>query len=317
MINTSSQPSYEKKGIKRLLQHAEQAVMSFQDLFKTPVSTIMTMLVLGVSLALPATMYIVLKNTNSITQQWSSPAEINLFLKKELSETRYNSLVKRIENYKEVESVVYISKQQGMDEFSKTAGFPAVARFLDSNPLPAVVVVTPKPYYRTAIAAQELLIKLERESEVEQARLDITWLARLDGMIALFKDAVFVVSALLLSAVLLITGNTIRLSILSQRTEIEIMKLVGATDSFVRRPFLYSGFWYGMLGGMLAWIISTVMAFWMEDAVIYLTQLYQTEFTIQGLDFLEVIILLIVSLSLGLLSAGISVKHYIAKIEPS
>ncbi len=306
-----------KRLLIRCKQHIHQAVSSLSDVWRTPIASLMTMLVLGVSLALPSTLYIVLKNAQTISEQWTSPTDINLFLKKEIPESRYQNLLQRIQTYDEVESIQYISKEQGMTEFKRTSGFVSALSFLDKNPLPAVVVVTPKPYYRTSIATKELLVKLEREPEVQQGKLDITWLARLEGIISILRDAVLVVSALLLSSVLLITGNTIRLNILSHRAEIEVLKLIGATNAFVQRPFLYTGFWYGMIGGILAWAVSLFMVYWMEDTVLNLAQLYQTEFAIQGLALPEVGILFATAIGMGLISAAISVNYYIVKIEPS
>lgn len=317
MHTKSVQKSFLKRNIDNVLQHFQQAKASFNDIWRTPIAAFLTMLVLGVSLALPASLYIVLKNTETASQNWSTPAEINLFLKKEMSETRYQNLMKRLNNYKEIEQIEYISKSEGMVNFSRTSGFNAALKFLDKNPLPAVIVVTPKPYYRTAIAAQELLVKLEREAEVQQGKLDITWLSRLDGVIDLFSDVVWLLSILLIIAVLLITGNTIRLNILSQRAEIEVMKLVGATNSFIQRPFLYTGFWYGIIGGLLAWLVSSLMLYWIEGAVLNLTQLYHTDFIMEGLVISEVVILLLVAVIMGLSSAAMSVKYYVAGIEPS
>ena len=301
----------------RAQQHIHQALSSLSDVWRTPIASLMTMLVLGVSLALPSTLYIVLKNTQAISAEWTSPTDINLFLKKDIAESRYQNLLQRIGTYKEIETIVYISKDQGMEEFKRTSGFVSALSFLDKNPLPAVVVVTPKPYYRTAIAAQELLAKLEREPEVQQGKLDIMWLTRLEGIISIFRDAVLVVSVLLLSSVLLITGNTIRLNILAHRAEIEVLKLVGATNAFVQRPFLYTGFWYGAIGGILAWLISAFMVYWMEDTVLNLAQLYHTEFTITGLLANEVLLLFATAIGMGLISAAISVNYYISRIEPS
>ena len=301
----------------RAQQHIHQALSSLSDVWRTPIASLMTMLVLGVSLALPSTLYIVLKNTQAISAEWTSPTDINLFLKKDIAESRYQNLLQRIGTYKEIETIVYISKDQGMEEFKRTSGFVSALSFLDKNPLPAVVVVTPKPYYRTAIAAQELLAKLEREPEVQQGKLDIMWLTRLEGIISIFRDAVLVVSVLLLSSVLLITGNTIRLNILAHRAEIEVLKLVGATNAFVQRPFLYTGFWYGAIGGILAWLVSAFMVYWMEDTVLNLAQLYHTEFTITGLLANEVLLLFATAIGMGLISAAISVNYYISRIEPS
>lgn len=311
------QPSFGKRCIIAGKQHMQQAIASLTDVWRTPIASLMTMLVLGVSLALPGTLFIVLKNAQTVTAQWTSPTDINLFLKKDIPEKRYQNLLQRIETYKEIEKVTYISKEAGMAEFKRSSGFVSILDFLDKNPLPAVVVVTPHEYYRTAVAAKALLAKLEKEPEVQQGKLDVMWLTRLEGIISIFRDAVLVVSVLLLSSVLLITGNTIRLNILSHREEIEVLKLIGATNAFVQRPFLYTGFWYGAIGGMLAWIVTVFMVSWMETSVINLAQLYQTEFTIQGLIFNEIGMLFAIAIGMGLISATVSVNYYISRIEPS
>ena len=151
---------------------------------------------------------------------------------------------------------------------------------------------------------------------VDFGKLDIEWLEKLYSIVSIAKDIVWIVAILLCVSVVLIIGNTIRLNILSQRDEIVVMKLVGATDNFIRFPFLYTGFWYGFLGGMLAWMLVAFLLWWIQTGVENLAGLYQTEFTITGLDMVALGIILAISISLGLIGSIISVQKHIKEIEP-
>jgi len=222
----------------------------------------MTMAVLGVSLSLPAALQVLVKNAENITQSWNSAAEISLFINEGRSEQSIQSLITRIKSFREVASVDYISREQALEEFQRLSGFGEALSYLDENPLPAVVSVTPSVKYSSPTGARELLRKLEREPEVSFGRLDIEWLERLQALVRLLEKTVLAIAALLVLAVVLVIGNTIRLAIMNRRTEIEIMKLVGATEAFIQRPFLYTGIWYGVIGGLLAWLIINILVWY-------------------------------------------------------
>ena len=179
-----------------------------------------------------------------------------------------------------------------------------------------MLLVTPKLDYLQPDAAKILLQDLEQQSVVDFGKLDIEWLEKLYSIVSIAKDIVWIVAILLCVSVVLIIGNTIRLNILSQRDEIVVMKLVGATDNFIRFPFLYTGFWYGFLGGMLAWMLVAFLLWWIQTGVENLAGLYQTEFTITGLDMVALGIILAISISLGLIGSIISVQKHIKEIEP-
>ena len=327
MVNKASRPDSfesERKNISTLgklislpVRHLQQAIGSLGELWRTPFTTIMTVLVLGISLSLPATLQLFVKNANNITAQWSSASEISLFLKLSVNESAALNLVNRIELYPEVDSVKYISASQALEDFKKLSGFGDTLAYLASNPLPATVLVIPTQRASQANAVQELLNKLVKEREVEQGKLDLEWLTRLEAIAALIEDIVFAVGFLLCSSVVLIIGNTIRLAILNQKEAIAVMKLVGATDSFIQRPFLYAGVWYGILGGLLACFTIMVLAQYLSYAISELTQVYQQSIELEMLSFKELMILISFAIALGLIGSYLSVRRHIREIEPT
>lgn len=313
---TKRQLSFSQRWLGAIFQNFRQLIASLGELWRTPFSSIMTMMVLGVSLTLPVTLHVIVKNVSAISTSFDSASEISLFIKQEVSESKVEQLLTRLRLYPEIESVAHIDRTQALTEFKSLSGFGSALDYLDENPFPSVILVTPQLKHRNAMAAEALLNKLQEEKEVRFGKLDIEWLKRLNALLGLLNETVFVLGLLLLSAVILIIGNTIRLSIMSKREQIEVMKLVGATDSFIQRPFLFTGFWYGLIGGFIAYIVVEVMLYRLDGAIIEVASLYRASFSLSGLDFPEFLALLAVSISLGLFGAFGSVQKFIAEIEP-
>jgi cell division transport system permease protein len=307
--------------LRRLLtlpiRHIQQAVGSLGDLWRTPFTSVMTVFVLGISLALPATLHLFVKNAQQVSEQWDSASQITLFLKLSINDKSAQNLVKRLKLYPEVSDVHYISAKKALKEFKILSGFGRSLEYLETNPLPATVLVTPTKRSSQSDAANELLAKLTQEREVDQGKLDLEWLTRLEAMANLVKDIVTGVALLLCVSVVLIVGNTIRLAILSQQDAIAIMKLVGATDSFIQRPFLYSGVWYGIFGGVLSWLAVSLLAHYLTSAIGKLADLYQSDFQLQGLAFSETLMLIAFAVLLSLTGSYISVRKHIRAIEPN
>ncbi|GAA0786294.1 MULTISPECIES: permease-like cell division protein FtsX [Pseudomonadati] len=299
------------------IRHVQQGMSSIGELWRNPISSIMTMAVLGVSLSLPAALQVLVKNAENITQSWNSAAEISLFINEGRSEQSIQSLITRIKSFREVASVDYISREQALEEFQRLSGFGEALSYLDENPLPAVVSVTPSVKYSSPTGARELLRKLEREPEVSFGRLDIEWLERLQALVRLLEKTVLAIAALLVLAVVLVIGNTIRLAIMNRRTEIEIMKLVGATEAFIQRPFLYTGIWYGVIGGLLAWLIINILVWYLDSALADLMGLYGSQLSLASLTFAELGQLVLLASFLGWLGSYLSVRQHLRKIEPS
>ena len=178
------------------------------------------------------------------------------------------------------------------------------------------MLVTPIDKHATPNAAKTLLDKLKQQREVDIGKLDIEWLERLYAVIAIASDLVTFIGILLFFAVVLIIGNTIRLNILNKHDEIVVMKLVGATDAFIHRPFLYTGFWYGLLGGLMAWFAVIIILWWMDSSIETFAAMYQKDFNITGLTGTALLTMLGLSITLGLLGSLISVQRHVRQIEP-
>lgn len=299
------------------VDHLRQLFASLGELWRTPLSSLMTIAVLGVSLALPASFYVLLKNAESVSAFWQSKAQISLYLQQDTTEKQVTELQQRLAAMPEIEKVTYISAEQGLNDFKGAAGFAEALDLLADNPLPAVFILGLSETGRTPDAAELLLADMNAEPTVATARLDMAWLARLSGIVDLLRQVVVGMASLLLAGVLLVVSNTLRLNILNSRYEIEVMKLVGATDRFIQRPFLYVGLWYGIIGGLLAWWLTLVMVFWLSHKVSALAALYQSDFDLLGLNLQESLLLILTGTLLSLLASGFSVRRHIRAIEPN
>lgn len=298
------------------VSHVRQALSSLGELWRAPVASLMTIGVLGLSITLPSTFYILVKNAENIAQNWQQASEITLFLRANTANKDANQLVTKLSLWPEIEKVTFITSEQGLEEFRAQSGLGAALDHLDKNPLPDVILVKPVSQHSAPSAASRLLDKLQRERLVEVGKLDIKWLERLHGFLSIAKELIYAVALLLFLAVILIIGNTIRLNILSRRDEILVMKLVGATDAFIHRPFMYTGIWYGLLGGLMAWFAVMLLLWWMSGSIDTLTAQYDKHFDLTGLDFKALLVMLAVSVLLGLVGSMISVHRHVRGIEP-
>lgn len=297
------------------VHHFRQALASLGELWRTPMASLITVLVLGLSLTLPATLHLLVKNAQQVSAGFARAAEINLFIRDNASEQQIKSLITILSADPQVASVRHISKAEAMAEFQQASGFGAALNYLTDNPLPDVLVVL--PVHTEADAARALMQRLSNERIVEFAKLDVEWLTRLEAVVRLLQQAVLAIGLLLLSAVLFIVSNTIRLSIVSKREEIEVMKLVGATDAFIQRPFLYTGFWFGILGGLLAFLVSEALLWWLRGAISTITSLYQSDFQLHAMSLPEFLSILLIAVLLGVIGSYLSVRRHIRAIEPS
>lgn len=297
--------------------HLWVLVSSLGTLWRTPFATIMTAAVIGIALALPAGLHVLLQNVQKLSTGWEGTAQMSLFIKQGISEKNIQSLANKLRDWDGVADVRYISRDQALAEFRELSGFGGALDSLDENPLPAVLVV--RPTAEAADPAQmELLLGKVRELEpVDLAQLDMEWVRRLSGIIELGKRGVLLLAGLLALAILLVIGNTIRLTILNRRDEIVITKLIGATNAFIRRPFLYTGFWYGLMGAVLAWLLVGILLGLLSDPVNRLSFLYNSQFSLGGLDLETTAILLGSGILLGLLGSWLAVGRHLQAIEPT
>ena len=297
------------------IHHKASAIDAFRRLVQTPGQTLPTCLVIAIALALPTLFYLLLNNLEGQAQRWQSPAQISVYLHKRASPAAIENLQQQLDSRGDIDATRYISEAQALREFQETSGFTDVLSSLDDNPLPAVIVVTPKQLSVESMSA--LTEQLAGESIVDSVQLDLEWVARLQQIVAVASRLATVLTALLALGVVLIVGNVIRLSIANRKEEIVIAKLVGASNGFVRRPFLYTGVCYGLFGGLLAVIMVALAAFWLASPVARLATLYAANFELQGLGFNGAISLVFGASVLGCLGAWLSVSRHLASIKPS
>jgi len=286
-------------------------------LSRNRISTIMTMTVIAIALALPSGLYILLNNISHLSAGWDNSAQISLFLKPGITEKQAQTLVKKLKLYENIKSVKLIHKDSALEEFQRISGFGEALESLGKNPLPHVITAQPSIDKRRPDKIAHLVKELRQLKQVDIAQLDLQWVKRLYTLLAIAHRGIWVISVLLALAVLLVVGNTIRVDIQNRRAEIEVTKLIGATNAFIRRPFLYSVLWYGLSGGILAWILTSISIGLMENSVERLATLYNSGFQLQGLYFNEAMILIGFSCSLGLLGSWIAVSRHLHEIEPS
>ena len=296
--------------------HKLEAGRGIKDILINPFSNSMTALVIAIALALPAGLQIMLDNGKHLSQSWDGASRISLFLSVGLSERQTNQLANQIRQNLAVETVETIHPSQALADFGASSGFSEAIAELESNPLPPTLVVQPAEGYTDPAASEKLLAQFEQMEHVDKAKLDLDWVKRLFALLNLAEKLAAALGLALGIAVLLIVGNTIRLSVQNRRDEIEIIKLIGATDAFIRRPFLYTGFWYGLFAGILCWIILEASLFWLESPVAELASSYQSQFKISGLNLVQCLQLITISCVLGLLGSWLSVGRHIRQIEP-
>lgn len=298
------------------LHHREVARDSLLRVLRTPLGSLATWLVIGIALALPGGLYVAIDNLERLGAGWDGAPQISLFLHMSTSDDAARALGDRLGGRPDVAAVQVISREQALAEFRRQSGFGDVVDQLEGNPLPAVVVVQPRQLVRDAAAVQRLFEEIKTLPEVERAVLDLQWVERLYAMLALGRQIALALGAALGLGVVLVVGNTIRLAIESRRDEILVVKLVGGTNAFVRRPFLYTGLWFGIGGGVAALLMLAGCLHWLEDSVEHLADLYGSDYRLTALGLTHVLALLLAGAVLGWLGSWWAVQRHLGAIEP-
>ena len=297
--------------------HGESLAGSFYRLVSTPITTLMTALVVAIALALPAVLLLALGNIQQLGKTWDANPKISLYINLRAKDAAITQLTVRLRANPELANVVYVSREQALTNFQQLAGFGSALNALDENPLPASFEITPSMQALQVGRLTSLAQELEADAIVDQAIVDMDWVRRLLELMALGKKIVYSLACLLAFGALLAIGNTVRLAIENRRDEIVVAKLVGATDSFVRRPFLYTGMWYGVFGGGCACIIVISGFSLIDGSVERLVALYNGNFSLSGLGLIGVVKLLVLSSLLGLGGAWLAVSRHLADIKPN
>lgn len=298
------------------LHHMQSLVFSLGKIYQTPTTTIMTVAVIGITLSLPGGFYLFLKNIDAVSGDFRSSSQIVLYLDIALDEKKARALERQVADMPDVVETEFVSKQNSLEKFRQTSGFGKSIDTLSSNPLPHTIIVEPVSSADT-FAVKNLLNLLQTLPGVEIAKLDTEWLERLYTILEIAKRSVAIITILFGFAVLLIIGNTIRLDIQNRYQEIIVTKLIGATNAFIRRPFLYSGLWYGLLGGLISWLIVEIGYLAISGPLERLNLLYQADLVLITFTFQDFIILISSSTLLGLTGSWIAVARHLNQIEPT
>ncbi len=295
--------------------HRLSAADSLYKVLEQPLASCMTWLVIGIALALPSGLNVLLDSAGRLSDSLDSPTQLSLFLVDGVDSEAVGELRRRIESIDGVADTAYMSREDALEEFRELSGFADVLDSLEQNPLPSLVLVEPRPGLDSD-AVTALQGELQALPEVAQAVIDLQWLQRLDSLMELARRGVLAVAVVLLLGVVLILGNTLRLAIENRREEIVVTKLIGGSNAFVRRPFLYTGLWYGVGGGAVAALLVSGALWFLGGPVEELAALYQSDFRLRGRGLMEALDLVALGAVLGLAGAWLAVSRHLGEIEP-
>lgn len=299
-----------------LTRHLQTLVGSLGRLSRQPLANALTILVIGIALALPACLQVLVANVRAASGDWSTTVDISVYLKQSVVERDAAAVADRIRQRRDVGSVEFISADAALREFREFSGFGPALDALSENPLPHALVVRPAADFVTPAHVEALAEDLRRLPEIELVQLDTAWVSRLYAMLDLARRTALLVGLLLGVGVMVIVGNTIRLDIQNRREEIEVSKLVGGSDAFVRRPFLYSGVWYGLGGGLVAWLIVAIVVASLSSPVRRIAGLYGSDFALVGLGWQSGLGLMAIGVGLGWLGSFVTASRHLREIEP-
>lgn len=292
-----------------LANHRQVSSETLVALLANWVTSAMTWLVLGIALALPVFLYLVLINIVALRGDFDGNPRISIYLQQDATVSETEQTHRLIRDHPDTLEVKFITSDEALADFQSRSGFGDVLNSLERNPLPSVIELTPKntePY-----VLRQRVLEIEVLPFVDLVVVDFAWIERLFAFIAFGERVAWALSLILSLGVLLVVGNTIRLAIESRRTEIEVVKLVGGTDNFVRRPFLYLGFWYGLGGAMTAWVLVQTCLLFLAGPVELIAQSYQDDYSLQGLTAMEGVALCLAGSTLGMLGAVFAVSKHL------
>ena len=297
------------------MRHALAQIISvLRRMFASKLAGILNIMVIGIALSLPVGLYVLLQNAQGLVAQLSGTPQISLFMSIDAKVDDTDKLRKQLEQHPAIARVEFVSRAQALEQLKQSTGLADVIGGLNHNPLPDAFIVYPKQ--GEAQALDELRVELAKLPKVEQAQLDSAWAYKLEALLKFGRMMVLILASLLSLALIAITFNTIRLQILTQRDEIEVAKLIGATNGFIRRPFLCFGALQGLFGGIMAWFIIALSLLLLNHQLNALTQLYASQFILHPLSLGDSLTLLLFSMYLGWVGAWLSVARHLSQIEP-
>lgn len=288
-------------------QHLKSANTGLNYLRQSYFASLITVLVIGIALALPMGLFIFLSHIQSLSGQIQKTYSLTLFLQNSVTADEIQELKHKLAMNPDIAEVEYVSKDSGLKELQQHSGLQDALRYLPENPLPPVLIVYPMASSHTAQALQSLSQELSRYPNVDVVQYDMQWLERLNSLLALGQRMVLILLVCFGCGVVLITGNTIRLTTQRLRQEIEVVYLLGGTKQFVRRPIVYSGVYYGAVGAMVAWVIVFLASYFLSSPINQVLKHYGTQLAIPQFSLMQIVFLLITGIILGYTGARVAV----------
>ena len=297
-----------------LRQHRRSLTTTLARLARTPLASLLNISVVGVALALPLAFYVILTNLQSLAQDKAPTPQISVFLAMDAQASDAREIDNRLKKHAAIAKFRFIPRDQALAELKEKAGLSDVIASLGRNPLPNGFVIDARE--NTSAALEKLRDEFKAWPKVEHVQLDSTWARRLDATLQLGRLIVLTLAAVLAFALVAVTFNTIRLQILTQRDEIEVAKLIGATNPFIRRPFLYYGALLGLAGGITGWAITLGGLHLLNGKLAGLAELYGTNLRLQHLSMPDTVSLCVFAAALGWLGAWLSASRNLTAFDP-
>jgi cell division transport system permease protein len=297
-------------------RHLQALLGSLGRLARNPFSTALTLLVIGLALSLPTGLRLLVTNAQLATGGFTNAVDLSVYLKTDVPLAKAQQLAHNARERSDVAQVELIPADKAMEEFRNFSGFGAALDALKENPLPHALHVQPRSDAQSPAAVESLRRYFAAWPEVDIVQVDTDWVKRFNAILDVLRRLLVIAAVLLGAGVLAVIGNTIRLEILNRRAEIEVTKLVGGSNAFVRRPFLYTGALYGLGGALLAWVIVEIAVIVLAQSIATLAQLYGSRFSLEGPSAHDVGILLGAGFVLGWVGAWISAARHLRRIEP-
>lgn len=313
----AKQPSKSKAlkgGWQEQWRYALRGALS--DMWRQPLATLLTVMVIAISLTLPSVCYMVWKNVSQAATQWYPAPQLTVYLSKTLDDTAAENVVAQLKQVEGVDNVNYLTREEALNEFRNWSGFGGAMDMLEQNPLPAVAIITPKLNFQNSDTMQSLRDRVSKVQGVDEVRMDDSWFARLAALTGLVGQIASMIGVLMIVAVFLVIGNSVRLSIFARRDTINVQKLIGATDGFILRPFLYGGALLGFSGAVLSLLLSEVLVLRLQSVVASVATVFGTTFSLEGFSWDEALLLLLIAAIIGWVAAWLATVQHLRRFTP-
>lgn len=297
--------------------HRTSCVESLLRIVRAPLQSLLTALALAIALMLPAALLVALNNIAHLGERWDASPRLSVYLKPQMDPTALTALQNQIQGRSGIKSVAYISPDEALKKMQNFAELAEIIQGLDRNPLPPTLIVTPLLDGEHLTGLEALAGELRREPIVDQVELDLLWVRRLEQWLRLGRQFALGLGGLFTLGALIVVGNTVRLAIENRRDEILVTQLVGGTQGYIRRPFLYTGAWYGLFGGLLASLSLAIGFALLRLTTQELAATYQTDFILQGLGVFGSLGLIVISSFIGLFGARLAVGRHLRALAPT